>query len=634
MSSFHIYAISLLFAASALAPHNWAQDVPEAEDSSSDLPEMHNSGVSSTVEVDGRSLAYKATCADYAIRDDDGETTGYFSAFSYVVESESSARPVTFAFNGGPGSSSVWLHMGLLGPMRVVVPSDARNAGAPPYPLVDNPHTLLTHSDLVFVDPIGTGLSRAVGDAEDSDFWGVDQDVDSVARFIREWLKVNKRWSSPKYVLGESYGGVRGALLAESLKGNSTSVALNGIVFISPAFDIQFVDGREDDLTYVTSFPTYAATALYHNTQEGVVANREAWLQEARLFASGPYMRALFAGQTLPPNERANVLKSLSRFTGLSQDYWDRANLRVNASRFRKEILRSEDTVLGRLDTRYRGNDTDAVGETPDSDPMFSAIGSAYVAGFQHYTGDVLNITPEDRDYKFSGNGVFGRWKRSAAGQTAFAGWLDTVPALAGAMRDNPDLQVFCANGWFDVATTVLAAEYNLSRPGIDGDRVVIENYDAGHMMYVHQPSLEALAKDLRHFYENHHTNTPRLPKPPIAMTKPRVDSSINYIELPCTDMAATKTFFNKAFGWQWNDWGAEYADCNNAGVNCGLRHVEKTLGNGALVILYANDLEATQTRIVESGGTISAEIVPFPGGRRFQFIEPSGNELAVWTTE
>lgn len=475
----------------------------DAEREAKPVPEPLVHVAEGNVEVDGRILEYEVSLRDYELRDEEGEVNAHMAAFAYVVRGEDPAtRPVTFAFNGGPGSSSVWLHMGILGPRRVAVPSDAENAGAPPYPVVANPHTLLTHTDLVFVDPIGTGFSRAVGKGLDEDFWGVDEDVASVAAFVREWLTRNGRWGSPKYVLGESYGGIRGALLGQALKSHRTSVALNGLLFVSPAFDIQFVDGREDDLTYITSFPTYAATALYHGAVD-TVDDRAAFLDGARAFASGPYLAALYAGEALGAEQRAEVVAGLARFTGLSEDYWDRANLRVNAARFRKELLRDRGLVLGRLDMRYRGSDIDAVGDQPDSDPMFSGIGSAYVAGFQTYVHGELGVDLPEREYAFSGDGVFGKWKRSANGERAFSGWLDTVPALAAAMRDNPALRVYCANGWFDVATTVAAAEYNLSRPGIDAARVSVHNYEAGHMMYVHEPSLEAMAADLRAFYAN-----------------------------------------------------------------------------------------------------------------------------------
>jgi carboxypeptidase C (cathepsin A) len=498
MSQHNRLCFAFLLAAALLAPALLAQEAEEEPP----IPALDSHEARASVRADGRALEYTVSARDYAIRNDEGLVTAHFSAFAYVIEGEDSARrPVTFAFNGGPGSSSIWLHLGLLGPRRVVVPSDAKNAGAPPYPLLENPHTLLTHTDLVFVDPVGTGFSHAVGESKDEDFWGVDEDVDSVARFVREWLTRNGRWASPKYVLGESYGGVRGALLGQALKQDSASVALNGLIFVSPAFDIQFVDGREDDLTYVTSLPTYAATALYHGALEGQVRDREAWLREVRAFATGPYLRALFAGQNLGTDERAGLSAELSRFTGLSADYWQRANLRVNASRFRKELLRERGLVLGRLDTRYRGSETDAVGESPESDPMMAGIGSAYVAAFQQYTRDELGLDWPERPYRFSGSGTFGKWKRSEEGQAAFSGWIDTVPALASSMQDNPALRVFVANGWFDVATTVLAAEYNLSRPGVDPGRVTLRNYDAGHMMYVHGPSLEGLARDLRAFY-------------------------------------------------------------------------------------------------------------------------------------
>jgi len=496
----HVLAALSLSIALVPAP---AQEVPAPARDANPIAEPAHHSVHDSVEANGTTLRYTLSLADYPIRNDKGETTAHFTAFSYVLDAEDGeTRPITFAFNGGPGSSSIWLHMGLLGPRRVAVPPDAENAGAPPYPLLANGDTLLTHTDLVFVDPVGTGYSHAVGAAKNEDFWGVDEDVDSVARFLREWLTQNDRWAARKYVLGESYGGIRGALLARSLKDNSASVALNGVIFISPAFDIQFVDGREDDLTYVTALPSYAATAHYHHALRQTPADRDPWLEQVREFAAGPYLRALFAGQALSSEERASVAAKLSDYTGLSAEYWGRANLRVSASRFRKELLRSRGLVLGRLDMRYRGSETDSVGDTPKSDPMMAGLDSAYVASFQHYVFDAFGEDLPERPYHFSGIGVYGKWKRSAAGRQAFSGWLDTMPALAAAMRDNPELRVFCANGWFDVATTVFASEYNLSRPGIDPSRVTFRRYEAGHMMYVHEPSLHRLGADLRAFYE------------------------------------------------------------------------------------------------------------------------------------
>ncbi len=377
----HSIALSLAFAVPALA-----QDA-ETSPQPTEVPELATHARVGKLALPGGEIEYTAQVSDYAIRDDEGDVTAHFTAFSYVKRGgDESLRPVTFAFNGGPGSSSVWLHMGLLGPKLVQVPSNAENAGAPPYPLIDNPHSLLSHSDLVFVDPIGTGYSHAVGDSADEDFWGVDEDVLSVTRFIQEWLSRHNRWASPKYVLGESYGGVRGALLARVLKQSRASIAINGLIFVSPAFDIQFVDGREDDLTYVTSLPTFAATAEYHGAVELGGRDRLEWLAEVSEYAGGPYLTALFAGEGLEDGERDAVVAKLAAYTGLSKSYWQRANLRVSASRFRKELLRERGFAVGRLDTRYRGAESDGVAEEPSSDPMIAGIGSAYVAGFQTYT--------------------------------------------------------------------------------------------------------------------------------------------------------------------------------------------------------------------------------------------------------
>ena len=251
------------------------------------------------IETDDGPLRYVAVAETIHLRDDLGEPEAEFFAISYFAEPRvaEGERPITFAFNGGPGSASVWLHMGVLGPKRVDVPSDGRAAGAPPYPVVDNPGTLLTVSDLVFVDPIGTGLSRVVGKGESEDHWGVDEDAASVARFIRSYISRHERWASPKYILGESYGGIRGPLLVRDLQGGFNSVALNGLILISPALHMAIVDGQENDAAYATVVPTYAATAWYHDALPERPAELEPFLEEVRTWVVEEYVPALFAGR-------------------------------------------------------------------------------------------------------------------------------------------------------------------------------------------------------------------------------------------------------------------------------------------------------------------------------------------------
>lgn len=453
-----------------------------------------------SIQIEGRELAYDSFGETIHLYNDANEAEAEFFCFTYIAKRDAADRPVVFAFNGGPGSASVWLHMGVLGPKRVQVPSDAQAAGAPPYPLVDNPHTLLAVADLVMVDPIGTGFSRVVKDGDSSDHWGVDEDADSVARFVRAWLTKHKRWASPKYILGESYGGIRGPLLVRELQSGFNAVALNGLILISPALDMEMVDGQDNDAAFATVIPTYAATAWYHNALPDRPAKLEPFLSEVRTFVREEYVPALFAGRDLPKAKYDAVVSKLHRYTGLSEDYLRRANLKVSTNRFRRELLRDRGLVIGRLDTRYTGTEADDVGEVPSSDPFGSGVSGAYVANFRHYLQSELGVQDFGRSYEVMSGEASGEWKRPESLDSAFSGYLDVAPALARGMAQNPDLRLFVGNGYYDIATSFFAAEHNIARSTMPLDRVTLRNYPAGHMMYVHEPSFEALAKDLADF--------------------------------------------------------------------------------------------------------------------------------------
>jgi carboxypeptidase C (cathepsin A) len=488
---------ALFLVAPVLAQETPAKDAPAGPE-----PEPLSFTSEHALDVGGTTLAYVATAETTLLRDKDGEPDGEFFSFAYTVEDADgpdAARPVTFVFNGGPGSASVWLHMGLCGPKLVEVPSDGEPAGAPPYPVRDNGLSLLAVSDLVFVDPVGTGFSRVVGKGDTVNHWGVDEDARSVARFIRRWIADNGRWASPKYVLGESYGGIRGPLLVRELQGGFDAVALNGLIMISPAFDMELVDGQTNDAAFATVLPTYAATAWYHDALSERPADLDAFLQEVRAFVTDEYVPALFAGRDLSGERRAAIVERLARYTGLSPQYIERANLKVSTDRFRRELLRDRGLVVGRLDTRYTGTEPDDVGEVPSGDPMGSGIAGAYVAAFQDYLRSELGVEVE-RDYVVMSSEAGSQWKRQTEEWGAFQGYLDVAPHLARGMADNPDLRVFVASGLFDIATTFFAAEHNVSRSTMDRARVELRNYPAGHMMYVHQPTLEQLARDLLDF--------------------------------------------------------------------------------------------------------------------------------------
>ena len=444
-----------------------------------------------------QTIAYKATTGETYLKDKDGEPTAAIFSTSYVKEGRDPNRPVTFLFNGGPGSGSLWLHMGAFGPKRVVIPSDARDDAAPPYPIVDNVHSLLDVTDLVFIDPVGTGFSKALGKTEPKAFWGVTADAKSVAEFIRIWLRENGRWNAPKYLGGESYGTFRSAAVVRELEGSYNDVALNGVLLISTILDYSAqaeVPGNE--ITYLVNMPSMAATAWYHNALAERPASLTAFLDEARAFAIGDYAAALLKGSRLPAAERAAVRARLSRFTGLSEAYLDRADLRVTPGRFYKELLRERGLTVGRLDTRYTGRDYDSAGEEPDNDPSFYAIDGAYTAAMNAYVRETLGLKL-DRDYVTIGGVSNWDWNTGTGDATYYR---NVAPWLGQAMRENSALRLFVGQGYYDMATPFFGAEYALTRTGIPTERVTYSYYDAGHMMYVRDADLAKLSSDIRAF--------------------------------------------------------------------------------------------------------------------------------------
>ena len=447
----------------------------------------------------GRKVGYTATIGETYLKDEKtGEPQAAIVSTSYVKDGRDPDRPVFFLFNGGPGSGSVWLHMGAWGPKRVVLPN-ARDDGAPPYPIVDNPDSILDVADLVFIDPVGTGWSRALGKTDPKIFWGVTQDARSVARFIRIWLNEHGRWNAPKFLGGESYGTTRSVAVARELEGAYNDVALNGIVLISTILDFSAASPMPgNELGYALNLPTMAATAWYHNRVADRPASVAQFVAEARAWALGPYAAALLQGNSLPPAQRAAVRAQLARFTGLSEAYLDNADLRVSTGRFYKELLRDRGLVVGRLDSRFTGRDYDNAGEQPDNDPSFYAIDGSYTAAMNAYARGDLKFDI-DRDYVTIGS--VGDWDWKVGGPRGGIGYLNVAPWLGEAMRQNSGLRVFVGQGYYDFATPFFGAEYSLNRTGIPGgDRIEYHYYDAGHMMYVRTEDLQKLSRDLRAF--------------------------------------------------------------------------------------------------------------------------------------
>ncbi|MFA6219459.1 MAG: peptidase S10 [Erythrobacter sp.] len=448
----------------------------------------------------GRAVTYTATVAEQVLRDDKGTPKAAIVTTAYVAEPRDPRRPVTFLFNGGPGSGSLWLQMGAFGPKRVAIPSDARDDGGPPYPILDNPDSLLDVTDLVFIDPVGTGWSHAIGDTDPKDYWGITQDAKSVAQVIRQWLGENGRWNSPKFLGGESYGTTRSAAVVNELEGGYNDVALNGVILISTVLD--FAAGAETEgaeLGYITTLPSFAATALYHGKVPGDsgAPSVEQFVEQARQFAIGPYAAFLLKGQKAGAGERAAVRHELARFTGLSETFLENADLRVSSGRFYKELLRDRGLSVGRLDSRYTGKDYDNAGEVPDNDPSFYGIDGGYTAAVNTFLRDEIGYRT---DRQYATIGAVSDWDWRLKGGRDTDAYLNVAPYLGRALRENAGLRIHVAQGWYDFATPFFAAEYALGRTGIPQDRIRFHYYDAGHMMYVRDEDRARLARDIRDF--------------------------------------------------------------------------------------------------------------------------------------
>jgi carboxypeptidase C (cathepsin A) len=454
-----------------------------------------------SVRAQGQTVAITARAGETFVRDAEGKPVASFFTWAYVKKGveDPSTRPVAFLYNGGPGSASLWLHMGAFGPRRVALPSEPADDGAPPYPIVDNPDNLLDITDLVFIDPVGTGFSRALPGADPKKFWGVLEDARSIADFLQTWITDNGRWNSPKFIVGESYGTPRSAVLADEL--GQRDISLNGIILISAVLDYQnsrFSDGGV--MGYVSFLPTYAATAWYHGKIENRPAAIEPFLEEVRSFARNEYALALIAGNRLPARERMELLRKLSRFTGLDPDYLDKANLRVPVSRFFKELLRDERVVVGRLDGRYVGIEPDVVAESYESDPASDSIGSGYTSAINAHMRDYFGVEM-DRSYTTSGREASSHWNWLLTERAPNGGrFVNVVPYLGRAMRRNKDLRVLVPSGYFDFATPFFGAENALAEDGCVPERIRFSYYQAGHMMYLHDPSRAALLRDVREF--------------------------------------------------------------------------------------------------------------------------------------
>ncbi len=453
-----------------------------------------------TATIGGEKIQYTAQAGRLLLEKEDGTPRAAVFFVAYVRNGDGAAdqRPIAFCFNGGPGAASVWLHLGAFGPRRLRLDEHGKPP-PPPYELENNDHSLLDVTDLVFIDPVSTGFSRAAPGEDPKQFHGVQEDIKSVGEFIRLYVSRFGRWGSPKFLIGESYGTVRAAGLAERLQ-DRRGMHLNGLVLISPALNLKtFRFDPGNDVPYPLFLPAYTAAAWYHKKlPEPLQADRQDALQAAERFAATDYLQALAQGTDLAEAERDRIARELARLTGLSPEYVRQSNLRVSIGRFTKELLRDQRRVVGRFDCRFTGPERDAADDTPRYDPSLAEIQGAFATAMNHYVRTELKFE-SDLPYEFlAGHRVqpwdYGPFKNR---------YVNVSGALRQALVKNPHLRVHVASGVYDLATPDFATRYTLRHlglPGAVGDRLTASRYEAGHMMYIDAKVLPRLKSDLARF--------------------------------------------------------------------------------------------------------------------------------------
>jgi carboxypeptidase C (cathepsin A) len=504
--------VAMVVPAFSQAPEGRQRGTAEApaakEDQGVPIPPETNSVTKHDWTAGGQAIHYTATAGNLLIRDDQDKANGSIFYVAYTEDGvDAKNRPVTFFYNGGPGAATIWLHMGSLGPVRVITQSpDA--TGPAPFEWVQNPQSLIDKSDLVFIDAPLCGFSRAVGKGTAKDFAGTDQDIHAFEKFIVRYLTVNQRWNSPKFLFGESYGTTRSAGLVAALQNDG--IEFNGVTLLSSILNY---NRRNPGLDYeaVGYIPSFAAIAYHYKKVKTNVSMAE-WVQQARVFARGPYTEALQQGDKLPAAEFDAMAAKVAAITGLSVEYVKESKLRISATRFRKELLRGDERTLGRYDARFMGWDSDAAGENPGYDPSDTGISGVYVGAFHDYIQRELKYMSQE-PYYLSGPGLNQAWdfKHRPPGPPAVGGGRggeqtapDVAVDLSDAMRKNPHLHVFSANGYFDLATPFFSTEYDLSHMDLPANlvgNVQFGYYPAGHMVYLNVEALKELKADMVKFY-------------------------------------------------------------------------------------------------------------------------------------
>lgn len=499
LSTLKFSPILLLLLISSL--FSWADDkapakTPELKKESEETKPQDPVVKHSKVTIAGEVVAYKSTAGKIIIRDDEGKAQASIFYVSYENDAvkDKSNRPVMFAFNGGPGSSSVWLHLGVLGPRRIDFPGDGTEPVTPPARLINNESSILDVCDLVFIDPVSTGYSRTEKDGKDSDFHGVNSDIASVGDFIRMWVTENDRWSSPKYLCGESYGGIRAAGLSEHLQ-SRYGMSLNGVVLLSSLLDYRtLVPAQGSQLAYQVFLPSFATVALHHGKIEG---NREEILRRAREFAFGEYGVALLKGRDLPQEEMESVANTLSELTGISAEIWLKRKLMMGTTEFRAELLRDKGKVIGRFDARVSWDAIDEEAKYAEYDPSYSLALGAFSTAMLSYLGDELGWK-EDQPYEILTRKV-SPWDYGSDNRI-----VNMTGKLVAALRDNPRLRVLVMGAHADLATAPESIPYSLRQevgmPDSFMERIIFTEYDAGHMFYMNPSDLLKSRQDFLKF--------------------------------------------------------------------------------------------------------------------------------------
>ncbi len=464
-----------------------------------------------SARIGGKTLKYTVTTGTMVVKEEinDKDKDGaevekpraqmFFTAYTLDGVKDNSKRPITFSFNGGPGSSSVWLHLGVLGPRRVVM-TDEGEMPKPPFRLTDNEFSILDETDLVFIDPMSTGFSRPVEGEKSKEWHTFTKDIASVGDFIRLFTTRYNRWLSPKFLAGESYGTTRAAGLSGYLA-DRHGMLLNGLMLVSSVLDFTTLDfNHNNDLPYILFVPGYTATAWYHGKIDKKIPLKT-WLKESEEFALGEYAVALMKDAALSKEERKKIAEKLSRLTGISVEFIERGNLRIHTFHFFKELLRDKGKTIGRLDSRYTGIDRTGVGETFEYDPLFAQINGPYTAAFNDYIRSELKFET-DTPYEILSEKVWRQWSYSYFENQ----YVNVAETLRAAMTFNKYLKVFVANGYYDLGTPYFATEYTFNHLALEESlrkNISMGYYEAGHMMYVHMPSLRQMKKDLSKFIKD-----------------------------------------------------------------------------------------------------------------------------------